>query len=323
MSGGGGTTKQVSEPWAPAQPFVLDSLRRAQSVLNAPPQFYPGASFAPPTAPELTAWDTRLGYADAVFGGARAPRFDSATSALEGALRGGSQGELVQPAIPAGQQALGRMLSGAPDYSGLQGAIEAANAPVLRDFEQRVLPGLNQRATFLNNETGGIKALNRVLPELGERMALNAQMLTEQERRRALDAQTQGLGMLGQFMSGASTDTGRALAMFPQMVQLGQLPGQVAQEAAQWGASFPQRAIADDMARWEFQQSQPQDLATWYSSLVNGTAGLGGTQYGRAPSNRGLGAMGGAMGGAQLGAMVGGPAGALPGALIGGLMGLF
>lgn len=84
-----------------------------------------------------------------------------------------------------------KALSGQPDYSGLQGAIDAANAPILRDFNQNILPSLNQKATFTNNSTGGVKALNRVLPEIGDRMAQNAQTLTNQERVRALDAQQQ------------------------------------------------------------------------------------------------------------------------------------
>jgi hypothetical protein len=90
------------------------------------------------------------------------------------------------------------MLSGQPDYAGTQGAIEAANAPLLRQFNEEILPGLNTRATFNNNQTGGIKGLNRVLPELGERMSMNAQNITNQERIRALDAQERAAGAVSQ-----------------------------------------------------------------------------------------------------------------------------
>lgn len=90
------------------------------------------------------------------------------------------------------------MLSGQPDYQGVQGAIEAANAPLLRQFNEQILPGLNERATFNNNQTGGIKGLNRVLPELGERMSMNAQNITNQERIRALDAQERAAGAVSQ-----------------------------------------------------------------------------------------------------------------------------
>lgn len=94
--------------------------------------------------------------------------------------------------------AIQKMLSGQGDYGGLQGAIDAANAPILRQFEQDILPELNQRATFLSNETGGIKTLNRVLPEIGQRMSQNAAALTEGERQRALGAQQQAAGLVSQ-----------------------------------------------------------------------------------------------------------------------------
>jgi len=82
-----------------------------------------------------------------------------------------------------------KMLSGTPDYAGTQGAIDAANAPIVRQFNNEILPGLNQKATFTNNETGGVKALNRVLPEIGDRMAQNAQTINNNERLRALSSQ--------------------------------------------------------------------------------------------------------------------------------------
>lgn len=82
-----------------------------------------------------------------------------------------------------------QMLSGTPDYQGVQGAIEAANAPLLRQFNEQIIPGLNQKATFTNNMTGGIKGLNRAIPELGRQMDQNALSITEGERQRALGAQ--------------------------------------------------------------------------------------------------------------------------------------
>jgi hypothetical protein len=80
-------------------------------------------------------------------------------------------------------------LSGAPDYEGVQGAIKAANDPLLRQFNEELIPGLNKNATFTNNMTGGIKGLNRALPQLADRMSENALSITEGERTRALGAQ--------------------------------------------------------------------------------------------------------------------------------------
>lgn len=91
-----------------------------------------------------------------------------------------------------------QMLSGQPDYSNTQSMIDSANAPILRQFNEQILPSLNQRATFTNNETGAIKGLNRVLPEMGQRMGENAQNIMNAERLRALDAQERAASAVSQ-----------------------------------------------------------------------------------------------------------------------------
>lgn len=89
-------------------------------------------------------------------------------------------------------------LSGQPDYQGVQGAIDAANAPLLRQFNEEIIPGLNQKATFSQNMTGGIKGLNRVMPELGQRMSENAQGIMNNERLRALEGQERAANAIAQ-----------------------------------------------------------------------------------------------------------------------------
>jgi hypothetical protein len=265
--------------------------------------------------------------------------------------------------------ALQSALSGQPDYSGLQGAIDAANAPMLRQLEQDIIPGLNQRATFLNNETGGIKTLNRVLPEIGERMSQNATGLYNQERMRALDAQQNAAGLISQGglssfglgLQGANQDLQGQIAnanlggqFRGDLLGLGNLAGNLAgsqsQDMARWGALFPglaqagaqpyqnamqygqfERGIAEnalqgDMARHEFQQQDPYNRLSFYNQMINGTAGLGGTQSSTGPGGSG-GLMGGIGGAASLGGLAAtlgasGPVGwGMAG--LGGLLGLF
>jgi hypothetical protein len=91
-----------------------------------------------------------------------------------------------------------QMLSGQPDYQGVQGQLDAANADTMRQFNNNVIPALNQRATFSNNMTGGIKGLNAAIPELQDRMNENAQQVYGAERTRALDAQQQAAGQVAQ-----------------------------------------------------------------------------------------------------------------------------
>lgn len=361
MSGGGNTTVQQSDPWSGAQPYLRDVMSRGYQYADNPAGYYPGATYLGPSQGQMAGWDTQLNYADQVYGGANAPKFGEATGALSGAMTGQNMlGGYAQNVSPLAQQQLQTSFQGGapnignyssgfqgtPDYQGLQGAIDAANAPILRQLEQDIIPGLNQRATFLGNPTGGIKTLNRVLPEVGERMALNAQALTEGERQRALGAgergaqfglstdvsraqamgdyrgQALGLGQLGGTLAGAQSDAAlRATSMFPSLVQAGSVPGQLSSQYADWGQGFQQQALQDQMNRFNYYQQLPLTSAQQYSGLVSGMGGMGGTQSMTAPGgNQAAGALGGAMAGAQLGSMFG-PWGTALGALGGGLLG--
>lgn len=91
-----------------------------------------------------------------------------------------------------------QMLSGTPDYQGAQGAIDAANAPILRQLNEQIIPGLNEKATFSNNMTGGIKGLNYALPQVAQRMGENAQNIMNDERVRALGSQERAAGAVSQ-----------------------------------------------------------------------------------------------------------------------------
>jgi hypothetical protein len=357
--GGGGTT--TTSPWGPAQPYIKEGLRGLQAAYRNPAQFFPGQTFVGPTPSELAAWGNRLSYSDQVYGGSQAPKFGEATGALSGALTGNTAlGSLAGNLAPFAGNALmggwsgfgqaggldargaiGNMLSGQPDYSGLQGAIDAANAPILRQLNQDILPGLERRASFLQNPTGSIKALNRVMPEIGERMSQNAQALYQGERNRALGeraqaanlvsqgglSMNQGLiglgGLAGNLGAGASGDALRGLALFPGMVQAGEGPGNLAQQFAGWGRGFQEQALADQMARFNFYQNQPMDWASRYLAMGQGAGGLGGTQAQKNPDGSPIaGALGGAITGAQLGTMIPG-IGPAVGAIGGGLLGLF
>jgi hypothetical protein len=245
----------VSEPWSEAQPYLTELMGRGKDLSYQRPSYYGGPLTVGPTGAEGTAWGTRAGYNNQVFGGPQL-NYGSAAGALNSTLTGqtplaGMAGQIAPQATnlltsafqgantsgiagvqgPGQSNAAGnigqygfgtsldasgnsptfgvagdldargayqRMLSGQPDYQGVQGAIDAANAPILRQLNEQIIPGLNQKATFSNNSTGGIKAMNRVLPEVGERMALNAQNITNQERLRALGSQEAAANAISQ-----------------------------------------------------------------------------------------------------------------------------
>lgn len=368
MAGGsGGTTKTVSEPWKGAQPFLSEAFGMARGAAGAPPKFYPGQTFAGPTSGQLTGWDSQLQYADQVFGGQAAPKFGDATAALTRNLTGNNGlGTLASQLAPSAAStimsgfgpwgtaggvdargAINASLTGQPDYEGVQGAIDAANAPLLRQFNEQLIPQLNQRTTFTNNPTGAIKELNWALPQLAGRMSENALGLTNQERMRALssrDATAQmvaqgglqmgnnalGFGNLYGNLSGNNADIGlRAAAMFPSLAQAGAIPGQLASQFGDWAAQYPAQQVQENVNRWDFNQNSARDNAQWYANLVNGMGGLGGSSTSK-QSGGGVGGvigggLGGALAGKALGPMLGmtGPWGAVAGAGLGILGSLF
>ncbi len=329
MSGGGKkqTTTETRDPWGPAAPYLTDALSRAQNVANTPASYYGGPLTVGPTQAENNAWGKQFDYNQQTFGSGPSLNFGNTAGAYNNQLQGGAYGSMsgILPGIASqfgGASQIGRYgfntnpnvsgftpqygqagsldarpalesaLSGTPDYSGAQANIDAANAPLLRQFNNEVLPGLNSRATFLNNGTGGIKALGNILPELGSRMQQNATGVLEGERQRALQAQQQAAGLVsqgglqayGQGLQGAglqsslqqalagqnlSTDQARAGAMGDyrsQLLGLGGLAGQFAGGAN----AATQGALNQSPSLYNLGQ-QPQDdlnrYAAWDRSL--------------------------------------------------------
>lgn len=326
MSGGGGSPSrqtQVSEPWSGAQPGLRDLYSRASSLSRQPVEYFPGSTVVGPTDAEGSAWNTRFGYNDAVFGGAPAANYGDAVNAVSGSLTGNNQlgqmsgalgpqatgalssafspynvggrfdalqgpsGAVRDPNAQQGQVgqygfgtsldatgrapqfgvagnldatgAYNRMLSGQPDYSGAQGAIDAANAPILRQLNEQIIPGLNERATFANNMTGGIKGLNAAIPEVTRRMGENAQNIMNQERIRALDQQERAAGQVAQgglqgYGLGLQTAQGER-GLEQSLANLGLSADQA---RASFGSQDNAQRLQADLARYGMSQDASQ-----------------------------------------------------------------
>jgi hypothetical protein len=368
VSGGGGkqTTVQKSDPPAYLQPFLTDIAQTAYRNSQTPPAFFPGPTFLGPSQGQLDAYGQQFDYLNSVYGGAQAPSFGAAAEGLNANSSGNTGlGQLSSQITPfAGNQitqafgspltqasgldtsgAFNRALSGQPDYAGLQGSINAANAPILRQFNEQILPELNQRAAFLGNPTGGIKSVNRILPQLGAQMQENALRATEGERQRALAEQTGaaqfltnagqqnraqaiGLGGLAQGIAGnVAGNQLQAASLFPGIMQAGMAPGMLSAQFADFGKQFQDRALQDQIDRFNYYQNLPNQTLGQFASLINPQAGFGGVQTGIAPGgNRLAGAAGGALAGAAAGSVIPGigtAVGAIGGGLIGGLGGYF
>jgi len=320
-AGGGGSQTSSSAPWQAAQPYIKSAMGGLQNAFQNPAAYYPGQTFVGPTQGQIGGWDQRLNYQDQVFGGQQAPKFGEATGALSDIL--GGQGFGTAGSLDA-RGAIQSQLSGRPDYAGAQGAVDAANAPIMRQFQNELLPGLNSRATFLNNGTGGIKTLNRVLPEMGAQMATNAGTIMNNERLRALGAQEQAAGLVSQGGLQANQQRLGGVGLFNSLAQAGEAPGIMAQKFGDWGAGYQQQTLDDQMGRFNYYQNLPQQNAAGYLGTIMGAGNLGGTQTGPAPQgpSKASGALGGAAAGAAIGAQSANPYGVAIGAGVGGLMGL-
>lgn len=350
MSGGGSsqtqTAKTTQDPWAPAQPYLMQALQGLSSAYGKAPSYYGGPLTIGPTAAEGSAWDKLKGFNDQFFGAGGG--YGQATGANQQLLGGGPQAGYaagMAPGTLAGlnqlsntgpyqQHQLGTaggldatsaiqgMLSGTPDYSGLQGSIDAANNPLMRQFNNDILPGLNSKATFLNNSTGGIKSLGTVIPDLGQRMSENALGLTTGERNRALAAQqyasglvTQGGlqqdaqgasnlsdwgqqrlglgGLLGSYAGQASNNQQAGIGNMSGLYNLGQMNGNTDMAYANWDRGLKEGANNAEIAKFNYLRDAPMQQAGDFANLVRGFGGLGGTtdstQTSRVNNHLGLG----------------------------------
>jgi hypothetical protein len=232
LLGGSGSSGGGTPNWL--KPYLKDT---AANAANLPQQqYFPGQTFVGGLPSEQAAFDMRGQYNQGMYGpggffgatvgaGMNQLGGNNAGSFMSNALSPYATGQMLrqfnQGPESIGQYGVGTdlsfkgpqfgkagsldatgafssMLSGTPDYASAQGAIDAANAPLLQQLNQEIIPGLNQKATFMGNSTGGIKALNKIMPELGERMSNNAMGIMEGERQRALGAQQWAAGQVSQ-----------------------------------------------------------------------------------------------------------------------------
>lgn len=206
-------------PWATAAPTLAAAL---QGLTGANAAAMPGI---------LDAANSGVNYASSAYGGGPGFALGDVGASVQQILSGGGLGTTAGAGGDA-TAALTRMLSGTPDYAGVEASINAANAPILRQLNEDIIPGLNSRATFLNNPTGGIKTLNRVMPAVADRMSENAAQITEAERQRALRDQATGLQLFGSLAGQDKAAALQAAGMSPELLGLGLMPSQLQQGAA-------------------------------------------------------------------------------------------
>jgi len=127
------------------------------------------------------------------------------------------------------------------------------------------------------------------------------------------------LGLMGQY-GGLSGDVGKSLQagamLAPTTLQQGMAPVGAYQRMGDYQRMFDEAALANDLQRYNYYSALPMEMVNWQNQILQGSAGLGGTQSMTGSSNPLLGAAGGGLAGYTLGGMFGG--GAAAGAAAGG-----
>lgn len=288
MAGGGGSTTKTQATLAPEQSQILKAIMPTLQKYGAMagegnPPIYQGQTVAPANANQVAGQN-------AVVGAAQGPVGASTGSALQG-LDFFTSGAAMDPTR----------------NPGLSGAIQAAIDPITKNYQNVVMPGINQGAVdagmFGEGRHGVAQGLasDAYLRQVGDTTA----NIVNPAYQAGLDA------------------TSRSLAFAPGVLQAGYGPGEAL--SAVGGQQQTQQQTEINAAIQKFAQENylPLDLAQQIAGIAFGLP-IGGstTTSSGGGASPAMGALGGAASGAAMGTMIMPGWGTAGGAVIGGLMGL-
>lgn len=202
------------------------------------------------------------------------------------------------------QKAQYEMLN-APDVANnqyVQGMM-GANADLLnRNLQENLLPSVRGGALA----TGGVGGSRQ---GIAEGLAMRGTQDAISNTNANIMGDAYGRGLTSQF---------QGMTMAPQTMQMGLMPYQQMGAAGDYAYNQDQMALQDSMNRWNAEQGIPYDNASWYSGLLQGYGGMGGTSTGTQPGSTSS-PIAGALSGGMLGhsLMAGNPWAIGAGALIG------
>lgn len=287
MSGGGGSQTTETEPWVSQQPYLKDIFSEASKLYgdqSSWPTYYWGNTVAPFNPMEMTALQQQ---AQTAFG----PMPEQAASMAN-----------------ANQWLLGPALK-AESNPYLEGYIESALNPVVRSFNEDVLPNIRSGAIQAGQYGGSRQGIMEGIA--ADRLQQN---MLDTTSRITGDAYNRGLDNMI-----------KAIALQPQVMQTGLMPGQTLGNVGSGLRTMDQLFIDSYMGRHGYNEQLPLEMLTYYNNLVSG--GFGGTgtsSYEQSLGQTLLGAGGAGLGSYALLAANPATAGvALPAALALGALSLF
>lgn len=272
MRGGGTqTTVQRADPWVGQQPSLYFKFGEARRLYDtAQPQYYPGQTVARPTLAQIQGQDMALDTARSL-----APTLANARTGVD---------FLSNPALLS------------PDSNPyLAATADAAARPVLRAFNEQLLPSIRQDAIVagnLGNDRQGVAE--------GVAIRDTNQILADQSAQIYSDAYNKGLDSMV-----------RGIALAPATAQAQLLPSSIFSTVGAEQQGQSQAQIDADIDRWNYNQNLPWQMLSNYDAIISGN--YGGTQSTNqtARQNSLTSAIQGGLGGAALGSMVQGFGGSL------------
>jgi hypothetical protein len=194
---GGGSEVTTGTPWSQAQPYLLDIMNQSQGLYNS-------------SAPQYANPASNFGYGQT-------------TGAVGSAINGTNPiGSLSTALSPGVSSAISSQLSGVPDYTAVNNALNAANTQTWNSFNNTELPQLNQRASFLGNPSGAIKDLNWATSQIGNNMNLNAQQAYLGQYNDALARQANAASLGANIAQTAGAQSLQGASLYPTIAQMPQ-----------------------------------------------------------------------------------------------------
>lgn len=286
------------------QPYIAYGLQEAQRLYQdtGTPSFYPGATYVAPTAATQQALQYQANRA--VQGNPLLPQSQQTVSNIQSS---------VNPAIQMMQgTAQGDYLSGNPFFQGAFSPAAQAAEQAYSDAMQRVASQASQAGRYGSNAMGQLQ--DRATGQFAQSLANTAGQLAYQNYAAERGMQEAARGNIGALSAQDYARQLQAAGMGPGMAAADYGDIQSLYDVGQAQESYQQAALADAMARYNFQQTLPQQKLTQFLSAAYG-APMGSQTAQPIYRNVGASALGGALAGQSLfggaGAVGGGLAGLL------------
>lgn len=285
-----------NEPWEGVQQYLKDLYAQVGGQMNTPLEFYPGQTWVPMSPLTRMGVESNIGFINNEFPNI----YDAGVGGLSDLLGTMDVGNnkyvqdmnraLTDQMTYAGNQQIGRGSQALDrqrtlnDYAWQDMLGQSTDA-----FKNDILSSIRNEA----NTQGGLGGSRQALAEIGavDKFGTDLAAMYRDRLNQSGNAYTDygqsvsdmvnqnqiNLGQaiaqqnLGAYMGGMDA-VGTALGYLPQQANLGLLPGQVYQQAGNIFEGYQQKALDEEMAKWDFYQNEPWDRMAKASSLYGGAA---------------------------------------------------